>query len=133
MALGALGGGHIDIETCYLSKSQLILRQELILEGLAASNLQTSMSWQVQMISGMEQIHEGENAGELLGGEYTKRRVELYGRAVDTAFPYMDLSTKIQESAGATKEAMIEEGERIENRLKLNPSMTADEFLASDI
>lgn len=91
------------------------------------------MEWQVSMTSGMQQITEGDNSGELLGGNYTKRRVELYGKAVDVAFPYMDLSTKIVESVGSSKEALIEEGHRLEERLKLNPGMTADEFLKSDI
>jgi hypothetical protein len=107
----------------------LLLRQELILDGLEADNAATVMGWQVMMTSGMQQSPID---GKLIGGEYTHRRVELYGKAADRAFPYLDLSTKIAETSGTTAEGLLEQGKRIEERLKLNPGMTAEEFLKAD-
>lgn len=106
-----------------------MVRQELILSGLEAEHAITMMGWQVNMTSGMQQLP----SGELLGGDFTHRRLELYGKAVDRAFPYMDLSAKIAESSGTSAEELIDQGKKLEERLKLNPGMTAEEFLSSNL
>jgi hypothetical protein len=124
---GILGGGPIDEEKCYLSKSQLLLRQELVIAGLEAEHMIQMMGWQVMMTSGMQQLP----TGELLGGDFTHRRLELYGKAVDRAFPYMDISATIARTSGTSAEELVEQGKRIEESLKLNPGMTPEEFLTS--
>lgn len=112
----------------YLSKSQILLRQELILLGLEAEQVIQTMGWQIAMTSGMQQNPE---TGDLVGGKFTHRRLELYGKAVDQAFPYLDLSAKIAETSGTSTEALIEQGKKMEDMIKKNPGMTAEEFLAS--
>lgn len=78
------------------------------------------------MLSGLPHTRKG----ELLGGPFTKARISLFARAVDSAFPYMDLTSKMDDAPRDRE--MIERAEAAQRALDQNPDITAEDFLRSD-
>lgn len=86
------------------------------------------MAMQTSMFSGMPQ----NDKGELLGGPFTKKRIDLFLRAVDMAFPYMDLASKVKESSSSV-ESLVEQGRKVAEILEKNPNLSPEDFLKLNI